>query len=122
MKFDKQHLADSCGSVKSQLEAFGDVDDVVGQEKPELQSIIVSCDELLTKTEANIFRWGVQTLLGDSRIGAVDLGAVLRKSLRSIVEAFPDPYSELEEEVLVEISSFRTSVVLLNQCVPTLRV
>jgi len=112
-------LTDSCASVKSQLEAFGDTDVVVGQEKPELQSIIASCDELLTKTEANIFRWGVQTLLGDSRIGAVDLGAVLRKSLRSIVEAFPDPYSELEEEeVLVEISSFRTSVVILNKCAP----
>ena len=96
-------------SVKSQLDAFGETDVVVGQEKSELQSIIASCDELLTKTEANIFRWGVQTLLGDSRIGSVDLGAVLRKSLRSIVDAFPDPYSELEEEVLVEISSFRTS-------------
>ena len=38
--------------------------------------------------------------------------------MRSIVEAFPDPYSELEEEVLVEVSSFRTSVVILNKCAP----
>ena len=46
VSIDKQHLTDSCASVKSQLEAFGDTDVIVGQEKPELQSIIVSCDEL----------------------------------------------------------------------------
>ena len=46
VNIDKQHLTDSCVSVKSQLEAFGDTDVVVGQEKPELQSIVVSCDEL----------------------------------------------------------------------------
>ena len=39
-------IQDSCASVKSQLEALGDTDVVAGQEKPELQSIIVSCDEL----------------------------------------------------------------------------
>ena len=78
VNIDKQHFTDSSASVKSPLEAFGDTDVVVGQEKPELQSIIISCDELLTKTEANIFRWDVQTPLGDSSIGAVDLGAELR--------------------------------------------
>ena len=118
VKLDKQHLADMCALAKSQLEAFGATDVFEGQEKSEVVSIIASCDELLTKTESGVFRWGVETLLGDSRIGAVEQGEMLRKSSKSMIVVFPDAYDELEEKVLVQVSRFRTYVRILDQCAP----
>ena len=103
VKLEKQRLTDLCASAKSQLEAFGESDVLLGEQEGEQKDgvgIIASCDELLSKTEAKVFHWGVETFLGDSRIGAVDQGSVLRKSLQSIVDAFSDHYSSLGEEVL----------------------